>query len=161
VHAQPAQRDDVDVSALVARGLLSAPDAKSLRLAPRIAAASPTERAALGYLHANCGHCHNRSGFGAPVQLTLAQSALDDAASRSATLASTVGVAGRYRSAALPADSALITPHAPERSVLLARMRSRAPHLQMPPLGTQLPDREGLALVERWIDQLSQEEPSK
>jgi hypothetical protein len=31
-------------------------------------------------------------------------------------------------------------------------MRSRHPHVQMPPLGTQLPDAEGLALVETWID---------
>jgi mono/diheme cytochrome c family protein len=30
-------------------------------------------------------------------------------------------------------------------------MRSRNPMSQMPPLGTQLADDEGLALVERWI----------
>ena len=29
---------------------------------PRIAAATPAERAALGYLHGNCGHCHNDEG---------------------------------------------------------------------------------------------------
>jgi len=162
VHAQPARRDDVDLPTLMARGLLRPFDATLLQRVPRIAAASPTERAALGYLHGNCGHCHNRSGAGVPLQLTLAQSARDAAASRTATLSSTLGIAGRYRGAALPPDSSLIAPHAPERSVLLARMRSRAPHLQMPPLGTELTDREGSALVERWIDQLSPvEEPSK
>ena len=109
------------------------------------------ERAALGYLHANCGHCHNRSGNGVPVRLTLAQSVLDGAASRADTLASAVGVAGRYRSADPTANSALIEPQAPERSVLVARMQSRQPHLQMPPLGTRITDREGLALVQRWI----------
>jgi len=36
-------------------------------------------------------------------------------------------------------------------SALVQRMRSRQGLLQMPPLGTQRPDDEGLALVERWI----------
>jgi hypothetical protein len=32
-------------------------------------------------------------------------------------------------------------------------MRSRDPRLQMPPLGTTMPDSEALALIERWINQ--------
>jgi hypothetical protein len=49
-----------------------------------------------------------------------------------------------------------------QSSVLPLRMRSRDPRVQMPPLGTTVPDAEALALVERWIDQLGkdQEEPS-
>jgi hypothetical protein len=39
-------------------------------------------------------------------------------------------------------------------SVLVARMRSRDPRVQMPPLGTRVADRDGLALIERWIDSL-------
>lgn len=152
-HAQAPRRDDVDLRTLVARGLLRNLPPRLLQRAPRVPTASNTERAALGYLHANCGHCHNRSGAGAPVRLTLAQSALDGVASRADTLASAVGVAGRYRAAARADGSALIEPHAPEHSVLMARMRSRQPHLQMPPLGTRIADREGLALVERWIRQ--------
>jgi hypothetical protein len=153
VHAQAPQRGDVDLRELAARGVVRNLPAALLERAPRVHASSPIERAALGYLHANCGHCHNRSGDGAPVRLTLAQSALDGAASRSALLASAVGVAGRYRAAALPADAPLIEPTAPERSVLVARMHSRQPQLQMPPLGTRIADREGLALIERWIHQ--------
>jgi len=154
-HAQVPQPDDIDLAALVARGLVRNLPAALSQHAPRVQASAATERAALGYLHANCGHCHNRSGEGAPVRLTLAQSALDGRASRADTLAAAVGVSGRYRAAALAGDAALIEPHAPERSVLVARMRSRQPHLQMPPLGTRIADDEGLALVERWIHQLS------
>ena len=160
-HAQAPVPGDVDLGALVARGLLRGLPAQMLQHAPRLHAASADERAALGYLHANCGHCHNRSGEGAPVRLTLAQSALDPAASRADTLASAVGVAGRYRTASLPPDAALIAPQASERSVLVARMRSRHLQTQMPPLGTRIADDEGLALVQRWIDQLSPPEESK
>ena len=38
---------------------------------PRIAASSPIERAALGYLHGNCGHCHNDTARAVPVDLRL------------------------------------------------------------------------------------------
>lgn len=161
-HVRAPAAGDVDLDALVARGLVRDLPAALIQRAPRVQAASAVERAALGYLHANCGHCHNRSDAGVPVQLTLAQSALDPAASRSETLRSTLGVAGRYRTPDLPPDAALIAPQAPERSVLLARLRSRQAQTQMPPLGTHLTDPEGLALVERWIRQLSstvEEEP--
>ncbi len=43
--------------------------------APRIAARSAAARAALGYLHANCGHCHNDAGPLKEVGLVLAQPA--------------------------------------------------------------------------------------
>ena len=76
-------------------------------------------------------------------------------------LSGAVGVAGRYRTASLPPDAALIAPQASERSVLVARMRSRHLQTQMPPLGTRIADDEGLALVQRWIDQLSPPEESK
>ncbi|HSW24582.1 MAG TPA: hypothetical protein VLJ62_17610, partial [Burkholderiaceae bacterium] len=154
-HALAPQPDDIDLRAAVARGLVRNLPASLLQQPLRVQAASATERAALGYLHANCGHCHNRSGNGAPVRLALAQSALDGAASRADTLASAVGVAGRYRSADPTANNALIEPQSPERSVLVARMQSRQPHLQMPPLGTRITDREGLALTQRWIHHLS------
>ena len=47
-------------SASAGRARLAAqPAAGVARAPPRIARRTPTERAALGYLHANCGHCHN------------------------------------------------------------------------------------------------------
>jgi hypothetical protein len=35
--------------------------------------------------------------------------------------------------------------------VLLLRMQSRNPQVQMPPLGTRIPDTHALELIERWI----------
>ena len=160
-HAQAPAAGDLDLERLVTQQLVRNLPAALLQRPLRVPAASATERAALGYLHANCGHCHNRSGAGAPVRLTLAQSASDPAASRAQTLASAVGVAGRYRTSGFAADAALVAPRAPERSVLVARMRSRHAQSQMPPLGTRITDDEGLALVEQWIDHLPPLEESK
>jgi hypothetical protein len=35
----------------------------------------------------------------------------------------------------------------------MQRMASRSPALQMPPLGTELVDRQAMDLIERWITQ--------
>ncbi|HET7525615.1 MAG TPA: hypothetical protein VFK10_06700, partial [Burkholderiaceae bacterium] len=69
-HAQASRPDDVDLRVLTARGLLRNLPQAVVDRAPRVHGRSAVERAALGYLHANCGHCHNRSGNGAPVRLT-------------------------------------------------------------------------------------------
>lgn len=149
--AAPPHEGDVDLPALVARGWLRGLPPALLEQLPRIEAASDTERAALGYLHANCGHCHNDSGAGAPVRLQLAQRAADAADSRRQVFASAVGATARYRPQGLASSARVIVPGHPEDSVLVQRMRSRHAQTQMPPLGTQLPDPEGLALVQRWI----------
>ena len=127
---------------------------------PRIAASTPTERTALGYLHGNCGHCHNDNGSPAPVGLLLAQRAQDADAGLQRVLASLVAADGRYRAPG-SAATLLVDPGHPEHSLLSLRLRSRQPQAQMPPLGTRVIDAEGLALVERWIanDLTSQPQP--
>jgi len=49
--------------------------------------------------------------------------------------------------------------------VLTLRMQSRHPQVQMPPLGTLVPDSEGSSLVHRWIQHdlvsLASTEPRK
>jgi len=131
--------------ALVARGQLRGLPASLLAQPPRIAATTATERAALGLLHANCGHCHHGRG-GVPVALRLAQRVADAETSRAEVLASLLETGGRFN-----AGAPLIEPGQPQTSALVRRMRSRQGLLQMPPLGSQRPDDEGLALVERWI----------
>jgi hypothetical protein len=160
VHGQPIAPDEIDLRALVARGWLRHLPPALLADPPRIAAASATERAALGYLHANCGHCHNADD-GAPVRLVLAQSAAAPEASRARVLASLVDAPSRFRPHGATDSPRIVAPGMPDASLLAQRMRSRAPTLQMPPLGTQRPDAEALALVERWIthDLLTRKEP--
>ena len=150
-HAEPRRAGDAGLRELVARGWLRNLPAALRDRPPRIAAPSPVARAALGYLHANCGHCHNDNGSPPPVDLVLAQGAAADAAGHAKVLRSLVGARARYRAPGTRAAAPLIDPGRPETSVLLARMRSRDPRVQMPPLGTHLPDTAALALVEHWI----------
>lgn len=141
----------IDLRDLVARQMLHGLPASLLEQPPRVAGATPLERAALGYLHGNCAHCHNASGQRAPVRLMLEQSVADPKGSHAAVLASMVRAPARYRPHGAPADPQLVVPGHETSSVLLDRMRTRDPRVRMPPLGTEVPDPEGLALVTRWI----------
>jgi mono/diheme cytochrome c family protein len=105
---------------LVARGWLRGLPAELLQHAPRIAASAAEERAALGYLHGNCGHCHNTQGPLASLGLRLARSAA-------------------------AADPAPDLPGA----LLLRRLRSANPYTRMPPVGIQVSDHSAIALIER------------
>jgi hypothetical protein len=151
-HAEASS--GVDLRALVARGWLRNLPAALLKDPPRIKAATATERAALGYLHANCGHCHGRpdeAGASVPVGVLLAQSVAEPD-SGAAVVRSLLGAASRFRPADVQHATQLVVPGAASASVLPLRMRSRDPRVQMPPLGTEIPDSEALALIERWID---------
>jgi hypothetical protein len=158
--APHADRENpTDLRALVARGLLrNLPPALS-ESPPRITAATPIERAALGYLHGNCGHCHvapAEDGASVPVDLLLAHdAAADGAASAAMVLGSLLGASSRFRPTGAAAPPQVVVPGAAGQSLLTLRMRSRDPRVQMPPLGTFIPDPNALALIERWIDGLA------
>src|SRR5215204_3480820 len=148
LHADAA---GVDLTSLVEKGLITGLPKSLLDKAPRIAAASPTERAALGYLHGNCGHCHNPQGLLQNVGLYLRQAT---GASVPPAIASAVGQPVRKPAPGQSPDAVLrIEPGRPERSAIMQRISSRYPALQMPPLGTALTDKEAIALIERWIAQ--------
>jgi hypothetical protein len=115
-----------------------------------IAGATPTERAALGYLHGNCGHCHNAVALPA-LDLALAQESADPRASAQRTRASLLGRQSRFRPQGAAAPRRVVPGHA-ESSLLVWRMKSRDPLTRMPPLGVETADNRGLALIERWID---------
>ncbi|MEW6703997.1 MAG: hypothetical protein AB1430_04015 [Pseudomonadota bacterium] len=148
--AQAPGPRDLDLRVLVERGLLRGLPQGLARQPPRIAAVSPLERAALGSLHGNCAHCHNTSANRVPLKLTLAQRVAEPALSRDEVLRSVVDVVARYQPAGR-SDARIVAAGHPEASLLVQRMASRDPRQQMPPLGTERPDYEGLALVQRWI----------
>ena len=105
---------------------------------------------ALGYLHANCGHCHNlhrppRSGarcFDPQRQFDLSL--------RTDGLGTLTEVAA-YRSTL----DGIIVPGDPEHSELYRRMDSGSIFLcRMPPLATQSRDDAALARLRHWIAEL-------
>lgn len=120
-----------------------------------------TERAALGYLHANCGvSCHNDTAS-ALARVTGLFLRLDASslATVQTTSAVTTGI-GRVPSPnapitelPVPASGAFVdlSPTQPERSLLLARMKVRGTDAQMPRQATNVVDQVGVGLVESWI----------
>lgn len=153
-HAELPAPGAVDLEELLARGLLRGYP-KELA-GPRIAARSETERAALGYLHANCAGCHNAHGPLADLGLDLEQTGQTGDAAR--VLASVVSAPSRFR---LPGHerSARVVPGNAAQSVLHFRLSSRQLAAQMPPLGSKVVDQEATELVSAWIAQLNPSAP--
>jgi hypothetical protein len=60
--------------------------------------------------------------------------------------------ASRYRTVGA-ADARLVVPGDARAGTLLARMRSRDPRIQMPPLGSAIADLDAIGLIEHWIEQ--------
>lgn len=144
--------EDIDLATLAASGRLAGFPKRLLDEPPRIQAPTPAGRAALGYLNANCGHCHAdpaRTASAVPVGLQLALDPADPDAG-TAGIRRLVDAQGRYRPRGA-ADARHVVPGDPQAGTLLARMRSRDPRTQMPPLGTTKPDLEAIALIEQWI----------
>ena len=109
-------------------------------------------------MHGNCGHCHNDQGSLKNLGLFLRQVA---GAAVQPVVASTVGQPVRKPAPGQSPDAVLrVDPGHPERSGLMQRISSRYSALQMPPLGTELVDRDAVSLIHRWIaeaDELGKE----
>ena len=137
----------VNLGTLMAEGRLTSPPAQ--KLTPP---GNPTEAAALGYLHANCGNCHNPQGIQFNTVFDPRLSAKDK------TLADT----GVYRTAinvpvekfVSPGVNQRITPGDAEHSCVHHRMTLRGTVEQMPPTGSQFVDLENEALIKGWINGL-------
>ena len=159
-HADARSPALADLKSLAASGVIRNLPQKLLAAPPRIAAASPTARAALGYLHGNCGHCHNDSGALASVELSLQQRAAEPGDSAERTMKSLLGHSSRFRPHDGKASQRLVA-GSEESSVLAVRMKTTNPMARMPPLGVQVADREGIALIERWIKTASPTQEEK
>lgn len=140
------------LDALAGAGLLSHPHDPGEP--PAVPGDAPVARA-LGYLHANCGHCHNPKGSARPdtnmnLRLDVGQTSPE---STNAYL-TTVGVELQYFD-----DTELVyrvAPGAPEQSALVERMRERGSQSQMPPFATELVHDDGVAWVTAWIRSLGE-----
>jgi uncharacterized repeat protein (TIGR03806 family) len=103
--------------------------------------AAPLARA---YLDVNCAHCHQPGGGASNSGLDLRweQSDLHALGILKRPVAAGRGAGGHEFS---------ILPGAPDQSILLYRMDSAEPGIAMPELGKAHVDRDGVAVVRRWI----------
>ncbi len=137
---------------LIEDGLLTSPPAATLSVP-----GTEVERKVFGYLHANCGHCHNPKGT-ANSQTGL------DMWLKVADLGGPVSDFSVYREI-VDADISWLggeRPAAPKRiasgslsdSAVYQRLIEKAEEWSMPPLGTELVDPEAKQLFEDWIGSL-------
>ena len=112
---------------------------------PHGTAGSLADRAR-AYLHSNCSNCH-RPGGSTPVPMDLRFSTplAGTGACNAVPQAGDVG---------LGAGARLVVPGNPDLSVMVARM-GRRDAAGMPPLGTNVVDAAGVALVRQWIASLT------
>jgi cytochrome c553 len=133
---------------LDAEGLLSVPPAASY-----IVPGNDIERAALGYLHANCGHCHNATADAVPqvdmdLWLRIDQLTVDTTSAYATTVGQPNTIFNDQN------VSARIEPGNPQSSAVWYRMNQRGNSAQMPPLASELSDVTGAGAVSAWIASL-------
>jgi hypothetical protein len=136
---------ELDLAALTAAGLVTTAPAKSYEVP-----GTDTERAALGYLYANCSQCHNRNRperSGARcfdpkdnLDFSLSVNALG-APADTATYRSAVG--------------SVVKPGRPDESRLFELVSRRGFFKQMPPLASERVDRDAVIVLERWIREMT------
>lgn len=103
----------------------------------------------LGYLHANCGHCHNSESLTLATQSELRLRLLvGQPLDQTGAFATTVGTVMRHTLANDVTD--VVVKGDPDRSGLVQRLARRDLY-GMPPAGTQVVDDAGVAKVRQWI----------
>ncbi|MFT3926758.1 MAG: hypothetical protein QM778_29705 [Myxococcales bacterium] len=144
-----------NLMSLAREGRLSKPPAANFKIPGGTLAEN-----ALGYLHANCGHCH-RPGTTAYEQILKRGPRTGgpifwERTDKLDTLEHTLG----YSTTVLQPNSVLpdlhiIEPGYPDKSEMVIRASQRGEGtLQMPPIGTEVADETGLKQVKDWITSL-------
>ncbi|CAN5137400.1 hypothetical protein BH24PSE2_BH24PSE2_04560 [soil metagenome] len=131
-----------DAVAILGSPLAGEPDNLD-RLADPYDSSLPLGDRARAYLHTNCAQCHRPDG---PAGMDLRY----DTSLRDTRACDTVPERGDLGIA----DARIIATGAPERSVLLERMRRRDA-AGMPPIATTLVDEAGAELISDWIGSLT------
>lgn len=133
---------ELAIEQLVAEGLLSRDPSRPVEVP-----GNDVERNALGYLHANCGHCHNQAqpadkpcfAPDSPLDFWLRVDHMGSPA-ETPTYTSAVGY--------------VIEPGEPDDSRLIAFVDSRGMFAQMPPIGTDQIDGAAVDRLRRWVKEM-------
>jgi hypothetical protein len=140
--AQPSEPDFLNLDELIREDLVSDIPATT----PRVPG-NETEQAALGYLHANCSHCHNGARPQRGGSRCFDPDSDIDFFVRAAE-GPNVTETATYRTA----KDVCFEPGQPDESALIELMGQRSRFRQMPPLATELVDAPAVAQLRRWIE---------
>jgi len=152
-HQKPLRVGMVTIASLEQMGLLSPRRPDLVEHPPSIRAASPRERAVLGYLSSNCGSCHNARGPLAVLGMALEYEEESPTKPIPSGRATTVGVSSHWTIPGLTAGlSKRVAPGSPDASAIVYRMSSTHASTRMPPVGSSIVDREAVALIRAWIE---------
>jgi hypothetical protein len=136
---------ELDLQALIEENRLSHPPTKPLSIP-----GNAIERQALGYLHANCGSCHNQQRPPRTGPRCYDPERTLDFRLRTSQLA-TVEQTPTYRTM-----GDVIEPGDPDSGKLINTTDSRFPYYGMPYLASEDVDEQGVALLRRWLAQMKQ-----
>jgi len=150
-HAEALAPHMITLKTLVDEQRLQPARADLVARPPRIDAASPVARAALGYLATNCGICHHQ---GAPIDTRLQLRAAPGQSTDDLMALLRTAPASWEIPTTQPGATRFVTPRHPELSSIVARMKSRRPSTQMPPLGTTVVDRQAVELLTAWLEEM-------
>ena len=139
------QLETLDHIMMFAAPLAGTPDTLPALADPFDTNASLDDRAR-AYLHTNCASCHHPGG-GTPVDIDLRYfTALPDtAACDTVPQAGTLGIT----------NARIIAPGAAASSTLVARTNRRGDFVAMPPVGSNVIDTAGVALLTEWVNALT------
>lgn len=138
---EATQAEELTLDRLAGEGWMSVPPTH-----PIAVPGTPEDVAAIGYLHANCGHCHNdgrprdASYYRPPPSVDFGLR-VQDLGSLGSTRAQIT--ANRFRMGDNPARNHII---------LRCMTREGTQWRRMPPVATKVLDTEGLALVHAWLE---------
>ncbi len=149
----------VTLATLIDEGALTAPVPVTIKMP----GGDQLTQDALGYLHSNCGNCHNDSP-GLPVENVPAPQLLLRVSVNDQTLEDTDTFLTAINKRATASDEIGPDYYRLEGgnvtgSVIHYRMDKRGIEYQMPPIGSSVKDPDGLALIASWIQSLPPPSP--
>jgi hypothetical protein len=147
-----ASDGDGTFAKLVAEGAFTAPPPVTTYDVPGMGVV----KEALGYLHGNCGHCHNDLGrLQQQTGLRLRLGVNDKVAEQTPPYRTAIGLTmvHDFQNDAGQLINRGIIPGEPERSELWWRMTQRG-DVGMPPVCTKVVDDKGVATIHDWIAQM-------
>lgn len=139
----PAAPGAIGISELVAQARVTHSPASTL-----VVPGNDVERAALGYLHANCSHCHNQARPAREGARCFDPASSHDFTLRAAALGA-VGSTATYQTALDTVERG-----DPDGSRLIQLVSTRGFLRQMPPLATERVDDAAVATLRLWVEHL-------